>query len=30
MKEEFVSRQQVNLLPERIRKAEKTDATLWL
>lgn len=27
MKEEFVSRQQVNLLPERIRKAEKTDAT---
>ena len=27
MKEEFVSRQQVNLLPERIRKAEETDAT---
>ena len=27
MKEEFVSRQQVNLLPERIRKAEKTYAT---
>lgn len=27
MREEFVSRQQVNLLPERIRKAEETDAT---
>lgn len=27
MKEEFVSRQQVNLLPERIRKAEETSAT---
>ncbi len=27
MREEFVSRQQVNLLRERIRKAEKTDAT---
>lgn len=27
MKEEFVSRQQVNLLPERIRKAEETNAT---
>ena len=27
MKEEFVRRQQVNLLPERIRKAEETDAT---
>lgn len=26
MKKEFVSRQQVNLLPERIRKAEETDA----
>lgn len=27
MKENFVSRQQVSLLPERIRKAEETDAT---
>ena len=27
MKEHFVSRQQVELLPERIRKAEETDAT---
>lgn len=27
MREEFVSRQQVNLLPERLRKVEETDAT---
>lgn len=27
MREEFVSRQQVKLLPERLRKAEETDAT---
>ena len=26
MKEDFVSRQQLNLLPERIRKAQETDA----
>ena len=27
MREDFVSRQQVNLMPERLRKAEETDAT---
>lgn len=27
MRKEFVSRQQVNLMPERLRKAEETDAT---
>ena len=27
MREEFVSRKQVKLLPERLRKAEETDAT---
>ena len=27
MRKEFVSRQQLEMLPERIRKAEETDAT---
>lgn len=27
MKKEFVSREQVNLLPERLRRVEETDAT---